>query len=65
MWETIGAIFQTIGAALGLVAQKDAQKNAADVKAAQEAQDAEDEKGRIEGDVAKGDLNAIQKDVAE
>ena len=65
MWAAILAAIQFIGNLFGFVQQKDAQKNAADVKAAQEQQNDANERARIEKDVAKGDDNAIRNDISE
>jgi hypothetical protein len=65
MWQAILSGIQFVGSLLGLIAQKDAQANEADVKAAKEAQDTEDERARITADVSKGDIDEIRKDIAE
>jgi uncharacterized protein YyaL (SSP411 family) len=65
MWSAIVAFVQLLANVTGIWKSKDDQKNAEDVKAAAANQAQVDEKNRIENDVAKGDIDAIRKDVSE
>ena len=65
MWNSIGAIFTFLGRALGLITQRDAEKNAPDVKAAQAAQNEVNAQSKTETAIKSGDLNEIRNETAE
>ena len=65
MWETFAAFFAAVGKTLGLVAQRDAEKNAADVKAAAEAGSEQKQVDAATTAVAKDDVEEIRNDIAE
>lgn len=61
----ISAIFTFLGKATGLWAQRDAEKNAADVKAAAVASQEQNCVDQSTQAVAKKDITEIQKELAE
>lgn len=65
MWNAISNFFSAVGAALGLVKQRDAEKNAADVKAAAVAVDEQKASDAETKAVSGGDLEQVRKDLAE
>ena len=65
MWNTLTAFFSAIGKALGLVTQRDAEKNAADVKAAASAAAEQNQVDAANKAIAKGDITQIRDDLAE
>ena len=65
MWNAITAVFSAVGRALGLVQQRDAEKNAADVKAAAIAVQEQKQADAATTAVAKDDVAQIRNDLAE
>lgn len=63
--NVVTAALVVVGEALGFIKKRNQDKNAADVKAAQIKQDVQDEKARITTDVARGDADAVRRDLAE
>lgn len=62
---TIGAIFTAIARALGLIQQRDSEKNAPDVKAAAVAQNEVNAQDGIKTHIANKDVTATRQDIAE
>lgn len=60
----LSAFFRAIAETMGFVNKRTDLKNAPDVKAAAIAVDEQKQVDRINNDVAKGDIDAIRKDVA-
>ena len=65
MWDTFAQFFRAIATGLGLVAQRDAEKNAADVKAAARAGEVQKQVDAATTAVAENDVDEIRKDMAE
>ncbi|MGA2178796.1 MAG: hypothetical protein ABSH15_04355 [Verrucomicrobiota bacterium] len=65
MWNAVTAVFTAIGRALGLVQQRDAEKNAADVKASAIAGSEQKQVDQATEAVAKDDVTEIRNDLAE
>jgi hypothetical protein len=65
MWNTLGALFTAVGKYLGWAQQRDAEKNAADVKAAAVAGSEQKQVDAATTAVAKDDVAQIRNDLAE
>lgn len=65
MWASITAIFQSVAAYFGFAKQRDAEKNAPDVKAAAIGKQEQAQVDKTNKAVADGDLDAIRKQAAE
>ena len=65
MWEAIGNFFSALASGLGLIKQRDAEKNAADVKAAAVAGQEQKQADAATTAVAKADVKEIRNDLAE
>ena len=61
----ITAILEILAKALGIFKNRQEEKNAAPVVAAQKAQNDIDQKNKLEGNVAARDLPAARRDWAE
>jgi len=65
MWETFAQLFRAVAESVGLVRQRDTEKNAADVKAAAVAGSEQKSVDQENTAVANGDVNTIRNDLAE
>jgi len=59
------SIFAAVGAVFGWMRERSALKNAPDVRQAEIQQKETDTTSKVEKDVAKEDVEAIRKDLAE
>ena len=65
MWDTFAQLFRAIATGLGFAAQRDAEKNAPDVKAAAIAGQEQKQADAATTAVAKDDVAQIRNDLAE
>lgn len=63
--EAAGAFFRSVAEGLGLVRQKDAELNTADMKSAAQKQDEVTAQSITEKAVQSGDVEQIRKDLSE
>jgi hypothetical protein len=65
MWQTIFNFLSAVASGLGLIKQRDAEKNAADVKASAIAGQEQKQDDAANTAVAKDDVAQIRNDLAE
>ncbi len=63
--ETVKWIFAAVANVFGWSKQRSEVKNAADVKAAKQAQEEVDARSKVEEAIGKRDLEALRKELAE
>lgn len=65
MLEAITSLLRIAAETMGLVRQRSADKNTPEMKARAQAQDRTAAQDQIEKDVAKKDVDAVRKEIAE